>query len=76
MGDAVSVADKDILSVHRIGSAVSCSLIGLLVTFKEELTTALAHIDALRIEIRPLYCLTASYSYLIGALAALTAVVP
>ena len=76
MGDAVTMTDEDVLTIHRVSSAMTCCLVILLIALQEEHTTAIAHIDAFRIEIGSIDSLTTAYGYPIGAFAALTAVIP
>ena len=76
MGDAVAVTDEDVLSVEVVGGTMACCLIRLLVTLKEQLSTSIAHVYAVRIEIRPVNGLAPTHSDAISALAALAAVVP
>ena len=76
MGDAVTVTDEDVLAVEGIGGAVAGSLKGFLVALKEDHATTVAHVDAIRIEIRSLDTAATAYGHTVVALRALTAVVP
>ena len=51
-------------------------LIRLFVTFKEEITSTITHVNTLAVEVRAFYRLTATYGHTIVALAALTTIIP
>ena len=76
MGDAVAVTDKDVLIVDMIGSTMTCCLKGFLVAFQKEITTTVAHVDAIAVEIRTIDCLAAAYCHTVVALGALATIVP
>ena len=76
MSDAVAVTDKDVLVIDVIGSTMTCCLEGFLIAFQKEITTTIAHIDAITIEIRAIDSLAAAYGHTVVALRALATIVP
>ena len=76
MGYAVAVADKDVLSVDGVGGTVAGSLELFLVALDEEIATTIVHILPLTVEIGTFDSLAAAYGHTVGALGALTAIIP
>ena len=76
MGDAIAMTDEDVLSVKTIYSTMTCSLKLFFVTFEEEISTTIPHVDTFTIEIRAINRLTATYGHAVVALATLATVVP
>ena len=76
MGDAVAMTDEDVFVIDMIGSAMPSGFVFLFVAFKEEIASAIAHIDAVAVQIRAINRLTATYSHTVVALATLTTIIP
>ena len=49
VGNAIAMADKDILTIHVIGRTMTCGFEVLFVAFEKEYATTIAHIGAIRI---------------------------
>ena len=62
LGNTVAMTNKDVLTIEVVNGTVTGSLIRLLVAFKEEVTTAIAHVNALAVQIRSINSLTATLS--------------
>ena len=76
LSDAITVADKDVATIDMVDSTMARSLIRLFVAFEEKITTTIAHIHALAVEIRPVNRLTSAYSNAVVALTALATIIP
>ena len=76
VGNAIAMADKEILTIHVIGRTMACGFEVLFVAFEEEFATTIAHIGTIRTQIRAVDSLAAAYGYTVVALRTLTAVVP
>jgi hypothetical protein len=76
VGDAIAMTDKDVLTIKTVYSTMAGGLICLFVTFKEEITSTITHVNTLAVEVRAFYRLTATYGHTIVALAALTTIIP
>ena len=76
MSDAVTVADKDVLTIEGVSGTMAGSLEGLLVALDDKVSTSEAHIMTLTIEIRTFDILTTTYGHTIGTFCTLTAIIP
>lgn len=76
VGDAVAVADKNVLIAETVCRTMSQSLVTALVTFDENRSATICHIFSFTIQIRAGNCAAATNSNLIRALHAAAAIVP
>ena len=75
-GHAVTMTEEVIAIREGVGRAMTHRLIFLLITFKQQGATAIAHIPALLIQIRTSHLLAPAYGNTIVALDATAAVIP
>lgn len=76
VGNAIAVADEDILTIHVIGRTMACCFEVLFIAFEEEFATTIAHIGTIGTQIGAVDSLAAAYGYTVIALSPLTAIVP
>ena len=63
MGDAVAVTDEDVLTIEMVGRTMASGLEIRLVAFEEELAATVAHVPAIRVEIRTVDAFAAPNSH-------------
>ena len=76
VGDAIAMTDEDVLTVKTIYGTMTCSLKLFFVTFEEEISTTIPHVDTLTVEIGAINRLAATYGHTVVTLATLATVVP
>ena len=76
MGDAVTMTDKNVLTIYMIGGTMTGSFEFLLVAFEKQVAPAITHINTFAVEVWPVDSLAAPDSHAIVALGALTTIVP
>ena len=70
------MTDEDVLVVEVIHGTMTGSLIVCLVTFEEMITSAIAHVDTLAVEVGTVNSPAAPYCHPVVALGTLTTVIP
>ena len=49
LGDTITVADENVLTIHVIDGTMTCGFIFVLVAFEEEVAATIAHVNALAV---------------------------